>query len=164
MDMIWQEQALSAEFEDLLRSWSHSIDKELRNTADGRNVTEWCKKEDYWKAIRKMSLSLLNPIPDELKGHTKPGERRGRRVTRLTPTDYENIVECKKLNGEQWLKIHAWGVRTGLLEKWQCGIAQTLSGYAANEWNREPSHKQAKQGVAILEIAKQHEAEINRTN
>ena len=163
MDLIWREQALSGKFEELLRSWSNSIDEEIRNTAEGRNVTEWCKKENCWKSIRNITLPLSNPIPLELKGHTEPGGRRGRRATPLTPADYENIAECKKLNGEQWLKIHAWGVRTGLLEKWQCGIAQTLAGYAANEWNREPSHKQARQGVAILEIAKQHEAEINRT-
>ena len=111
-----------------------------------------------------MTLAQSNLLPLELKGHTEPSGRRGRRTTPLTPSDYENIAVCKKLNGEQWLNIHAWGVRTGLLEKWQCGIAQTLAGYAANEWDREPSHKQARQGAAILEIAKQHEAEINRTS
>ncbi len=158
MDLIWRKQALSREFEELLRSWSYSIDEAIRNTSEGRNITEWCKKEDCWKSLRNLILPLPNPIPLELKGHTRQS---GRRATRLTPADYENIAECKKLDGEQWLKIHAWGVRTGLLEKWQCGIAQTLAGYAANEWDREPSHKQARQGVAILENAKQHEAEIN---
>ena len=164
MDLIWQEQTLSGEFKELLRSWSYRIDEAIRDTAKGRNVTEWCKKEDCWKSIRNMTIPLSDPIPLELKGHTEPGRRRGRPATPLTPADYENIAECKKLNGEQWLKIHAWGVRTGLLARWQCGIAQTLAGYAANEWNREPSHKQARQGVAILEIAKQHESEINRTS
>ena len=164
MDLIWREQALSGVFEELIRSWSYSIDEAIRNTSEGRNVTEWCKNEDCWKSIRKMSLPLPDPIPLELKEHTEPGEQREPRATSLTPGDYENIAECKKLNGEQWLKIHAWGVRTGLLENWQCGIAQTLAGYAANEWDREPSHKQARQGVAILEITKQHEAGINRTS
>ena len=164
MDLIWREQALSEEFEQLLRSWSYSIDEAIRNTAKGQNVTEWCKKEDCWKSIRNMTLPLSDPIPLELKGHTEPSGRRGRRATPLTPADYENIAECKRLNGDQWLKIHAWGVRTGLLAKWQCGIAQTLAGYAANVWDREPSHKQARQGVAILEVAKQHEAEVSRTS
>ena len=164
MDLIWREQALSGEFEELLRSWSYGIDEAIRNTAEGRNVTEWCKKEDCWIPIRSMTLPLSNSIPLELKGHTEPGGRRGRRATPLTPADYENIAQCKKLNGDQWLKIHAWGVRTGLLKRWQSGIAQTLAGYAANEWDREPSHKQARQGVAILEISKQHEAEINKAS
>ena len=160
MDLIWQEQALSGEFETLLRSWSRDTNETIRETAEGRNVTEWCKKEDCWKSICAITLPLADPMPPELEGHTEPGKRRGRRARPLTPADYENIAECKKLNGEQWLNIHAWGVRTGLLQKWQCGIAQTLAGYAANEWDREPSHKQARQGVAILEIARQHEADI----
>ena len=163
MDLIWHEQTLSREFEDLLRSWSHDINETIRNTSEGRNITEWCKKGDCWKSIRSMALPLPNPIPLELEGHTEPGRRHGRRATPLTPADYENIAQCKKLNGEQWLKIHAWGVRTGLLQKWQCGIAQTLAGYAASEWDHEPSHKQARQGVAILEIAIQNEAEITGT-
>ena len=164
VDLIWQEQALSGEFEDLLRSWSYKIDEAIRTTAEGRNVTEWCKREDCWKMIRKRTLALSEPIPGELRGHTEPGGRRGGDATPLTPADYENVAECKKLSGEEWLKMHAWGVRTGLLEKWQCGIAQTLAGYAANEWYREPSHKQARQGVTILEIAKMHGGEINRSS
>ena len=161
MDLIWREQVLSSELEEMLRTWSREIDDAIRNSSGGRNVTEWCKKDECWKTIRSITLPLSTAIPPELEGHTEPGQRRGRRAAPVTPEDYENIAECKKLNGEQWLKIHAWGVRTGLLEKWQCGISQTLAGYAANAWDREPSQRQAKQGVVILEIAKQHEAEIN---
>ncbi|MYC67262.1 MAG: AIPR family protein [Acidobacteriia bacterium] len=161
MELIWRKQVLSGEFEELLRSWSNGIDEAIRTTANGRNVTEWCKKEDCWKSVRNTTLELSDPMPPELRGHTVPS---GHRPTPLTPVDYENIAECKKLDGEQWLKIHAWGVRTGLLKGWQCGIAQTLSGYAANDWDRAPSQKQAKHGVTILEIAKQHDAEINRAS
>ena len=117
MDLIWRQQALSREFEELLRSWSYGIDEAIRNTAEGRNVTEWCKKEDCWISIRCMTLPLSDAIPLELKGHTEPGGRRGRRATPLTPADYENIAECKKLNGEQWLKIHAVGCPYGTAAK-----------------------------------------------
>ena len=161
MDLIWREQMLSKGLEELLRSWSHQVNEAIRSSAEGRNVTEWCKKEDCWKAVCSIDLSLSETIPPELEGHTEPGRRRGRHAAPLIPEDYENIAECKKLNGEQWLKIHAWGVRTGLLQNWQCGISRTLAGYAANGWDREPSHKQARQGVAILEVAKQNEAEVN---
>ena len=163
-DLVWQVQSISPEFEELVRAWSYEIEGAIRTTAEGMNVTEWCKKEDCWKSIRDLSLPLTNPIPSELRGHPPPSGGRGRRASPLTAADYENIAECKRLNGTQWLNIHAWGMRTGLLEKWQCGIAQTLAGYAANEWNREPSHKQARQGVAIIEIAKQHEFEIDRAD
>ena len=51
-----------------------------------------------------MTFPLSDPIPLELKGHTEPGRRRGRRAAPLTPQDYENIAKCKKMSGEQWLK------------------------------------------------------------
>ena len=162
MDLIWQNQSLSGEFEELLHSWSHDINEKIRETASGKNVTEWCKKEECWNSIRTIPLSLPDQIPREMKGHTEPGKRRGRRANPLTPNDFENIAECKKLSGEQWLKIHAWGVRTGLLEKWQCGIAHTLAGYAANGWDREPSQKQAKQAIAIMDIARRQEDESDK--
>ena len=156
MEMIWQEQAISGSFEELLRAWAHGVDESIRNTAEGRNITEWCKKADCWMSVRNIDLSLPTPIPVELEGHTEPARVGARRSRPLTPADYANIAACKKLSGEEWLEIHAWGVRTGMLESWQCGIAHTLAGYAAGEWYREPSHKQAKQGVAILELTKQH--------
>jgi hypothetical protein len=60
---IWDNQEISSELESLLRSWSHSISNAITATAAGRNVTEWCKKEVCWQAIRELDLSLPNPLP-----------------------------------------------------------------------------------------------------
>lgn len=57
------------------------------------------------------------------------------------------------ISAESWLHIHGWGLRTGELQKWQYGIAHTLSGMAASEWPKEPSVKQARYGVQILQRA-----------
>jgi hypothetical protein len=62
---IWDNQQISSELESLLRSWSHQISDAIAATAAGRNVTEWCKKEECWKAIRELDLSLPNPLPSE---------------------------------------------------------------------------------------------------
>lgn len=161
MDRIWQDQCLSQELEELLRSWSHDINDGILGSAKGRNVTEWCKKEECWDGVGKLNLPVPDPLPPELEGHTLPGRRAGRRAAPMTPQDYDNIAECKKLRGEEWLKIHAWGIRTGILQKWQTGIAHTLSGYAANGWKHEPSRKQAKQAVMILEVVRQHEVDFD---
>lgn len=71
------------------------------------------------------------------------------------PVDLDNISACQAVDGETWLRIHAWGQKTGNLEKWQNGIAHTLAGYAASGWIRQPSVKQAKHGVAILRKARE---------
>lgn len=73
--------------------------------------------------------------------------------TELTGEDYENIARVTSVDGITWYKIHGWGKATKKLESWQCGIALTLSGLAADNWIKKPSAKQARQGVKILRIA-----------
>ncbi|WP_239506772.1 AIPR family protein, partial [Enterobacter hormaechei] len=48
LDEIWRGQGISAGLEALLRSWSHGVDRQIQESAAGRNVTEWCKKEACW--------------------------------------------------------------------------------------------------------------------
>jgi hypothetical protein len=62
---IWDNQKISNELEGLLRSWSHRISDAITATAAGRNVTEWCKKEVCWQAIRELDLSFPNFLPPE---------------------------------------------------------------------------------------------------
>lgn len=69
------------------------------------------------------------------------------------PEDFLNTKVCKQVNGDTWLKVHAWVTKSGELKKWQSGIAHTLAGCAAAGWDRGPSLKQARHGVVILEAA-----------
>jgi hypothetical protein len=66
-----------------------------------------------------------------------------------------HIARCLEVDAETWFKIQLWGSETGRLAEWQCGIANTLAGYAAGGWRRKPSEKQAKRGVEILELAEE---------
>lgn len=62
---IWDDQKVSKELEGMLRAWSHIIYKAITTTAAGRNVTEWCKKEECWSGVRETDLALPNPLPPE---------------------------------------------------------------------------------------------------
>jgi hypothetical protein len=73
---------------------------------------------------------------------------------RLTQQDHNNIALCKELEESLWLKIAAWGQESGALAEWQRGIARTLAGYAAENWTRSPSQKQAKFGAQMIEKAR----------
>lgn len=153
---IWAMQQLSPALCDLLRSWSHEIDARLRSSAGARMVTEWSKREACWENIKEMELPLPEPLPKELAGRAiVPSGISSESKTRerLTPEDYRNIELCKKVDGATWLRVHAWGKKSGSLLKWQYGIAHTLAGYAAGGWEKGPSPKQAKHGVVILKAA-----------
>lgn len=154
---IWTNQALSEQLIALLGQWVREIDSALRSTAGGRMVSEWAKKDACWEAIRSIDLALPQPLPPEMASiSVRAGAPEGEiayTTEQLSPQDYENIDACKQVSGEEWLRIHAWGRKTGKLQKWQVGIAHTLAGYAAGGWDKGPSPKQARHGVAIAKLA-----------
>lgn len=117
-------------------------------------MTEWCKREDCWKAIQRLDLPLPSPLPRELTNRisTAPGSATTADGT-LTPDDLDHIAICKTADGPTWFRIHGWGTRTGMLKDWEAGIAHTLSSYAAGGWERGPSPKQARHGAIILRMA-----------
>lgn len=154
--LVWQEQRISDDLKELLRRWSHDINNEIIKSSAGRNVTEWCKKEQCWNQIRELSLELPDVLPVEIQGPAPSGGRAVENGERLSHEDLQNMERCRQIDGSTWLEIHAWGIRTGLLQGWQAGIAHTLAGYAASGWSRGPSAKQARQGVKILALAVEH--------
>jgi hypothetical protein len=153
---VWQQQAVSQALADTMYEWMPVIYEEIIESALGRNVTEWCKKEDCWRNIQTLSVSVPEGFEDELaEGQPLPnvGDSAGQRGENLSSQDRENIARVMQVSAEEWLHICAWGSRTGCLKDWQTGIAASLAGYAATSWSKVPSKKQARRGIEIIEIA-----------
>lgn len=158
---IWDRQDCSQALADTLYIWMPQVWGEFTRSAGDRNVTEWCKKEECWRSVQMLALSLPAELESELaSGQPLPtvGDSSERRGQGLTPQDRENIARVMQVPAEDWVHLTGWGSRTGLLKHWQIGIATTLATYAATGWTKVPSKKQAKQGVAILSIAEEHSA------
>ena len=118
-------------------------------------MTEWCKKEDCWCHLQTLGLVVSEELEDELaEGQPLPtvGSSSKQGYT-LTPVDRENIARVMQVPAETWIHISGWGAKTRNLEGWLVSIATTLASYAAGDWQRVPSVKQAKHGVGILQIA-----------
>lgn len=153
LDEIWRAQGVSAGLEALLRSWSHSVDRQIQQSAAGRNVTEWCKKEACWTGLRTLDLTAGSPLPPEWD--SAPVRSSGPGTEPVAPDTHTAAATCMRLPAETWFALHLWGRRAGTLAEWQSGIAHTLSSYASGGWTKSPSPKQAAHGVRILEIAKE---------
>jgi hypothetical protein len=65
LDEVWRRQGVSPALDRLLRAWSHAIDRRIQESAAGKNVTEWCKKEACWVAVKSLALPLFEPLPPE---------------------------------------------------------------------------------------------------
>ena len=150
LDLVWKRQSVGSNLEALLRAWSHEIDKRIQASAAGRNVTEWCKKEACWSAVRQLDLPVEGLLPEEWGTVDRTESCEG---IPAPQDDHAPVAACMRLSAEQWFALHLWGTRTGHLAKWQAGIAHTLSSYAGNGWEKAPSQKQAKHGMRILEVA-----------
>jgi AIPR protein len=154
LDAIWRHQGVSDELEAVLRSWAHPIDRQIQASAEGRNVTEWCKRVECWTAIRRLDLSL-RVVPPEWgasAADAAAGEPDASDQT-LTLDQHAAAARCMTLSAEDWFALHLWGRKTRELAEWQVGIALTFSGYAGDGWRRSPTVRQARQGVRILEVA-----------
>jgi hypothetical protein len=157
LDKIWEKQEISGPVQDTIFTWMPIVWNAIVDSADERNVTEWAKKESCWDVIQLLDVEISEELESRLTdGDPLPNVGRAAHEgeVSLDRVDRENIARVMQVKKDEWRTISDWGQETGQLEAWQYGIALTLSGYAAGEWKKIPSKKQAKQGVRILEIAR----------
>lgn len=149
---VWESQHVPEVFVTAIHEWIGPINDAIIDSAGTRNVTEWCKQEACWKRIRVLQLDLPATLLEMRSARDEAGEEV---VELLTEADVRNISECMQISADDWLLIHAWAKGPGGLKSFQWGIAHTLSGYAACEWDRRPSAKQAKWAVQMIEDARE---------
>jgi AIPR protein len=133
---IWQEQRLSADLEELIRSWTHEIAAAILQSAGTRNVGEWCKKVDCWKAVRQSPLELPKTPPAEFAQRVRtgggwgvePGEER----VALTPDELDAMRQCREIAAADWIRIVEWGTRTGRLDAREREIASEMAAIVAS--------------------------------
>ena len=157
LSKIWGARQVSSALESVLHDWMPEIHEALVETARDRNVTEWCKKEACWREIQTIDLNLPRELLEELsEGQPLPnvGSRSGQ-AGKLSEADRENIARVMQAGPETWLHVVKWGTSSGKLKTWELGIATTLASYAAMEWAKVPSAKQAKHGVRMLAAAEE---------
>jgi hypothetical protein len=150
---LWQRQSISPELEALLRTWSHAVNRQIQESAGGRNVTEWCKKDLCWTAVKSLDLPVPHTLPPEWGSGTTGPEQEG---NLMSSDEHAAVAQCMKLSAEAWFAVHLWGRRSGALAEWQAGVAHTLSSYAGGGWQKIPTAKQAVYAVRILELAREH--------
>lgn len=59
LDKIWKQQRLALSLQQAIQKISREVHQVIINPPDGRNVTEWCKKESCWKSIQKIPIEIF---------------------------------------------------------------------------------------------------------
>lgn len=152
LDQIWREQALSQPLREAIALVSKHVHSHITDPPGGKNITEWCKKDDCWKRLCERDIDLPRAISQKLqtRGHSSSGVI-NRGIESPDVNEIKIIEDAKQVSGDTWFKIAAWAKETNNLQPWQRGLSYTLGQYAAR--GKDPSRKQATQGIKILKEA-----------
>ncbi len=153
LEEVWDAQEASPELLAMLADWAPRIHAALVESAGKRNVTEWCKKDGCWEAIRALDLPVPSPEPPEFGDEPDADEDESEDGAGNAPAD-DPVVVCMSLDGVAWAHVMAWAATTNQVEELDRKVAHTLSGYALSGWQKEPSIKQAVRGVRVIKAAR----------
>lgn len=155
---IWNRQEVKPIVEQVIHDWMPIVLDCIIESSQGRNVTEWAKKEDCWREVLQLNL----PIPDALESELSEGdhlptvgaEARSGKLS-ITTEDRQNIALAMSIDSDTWWAITKAGQSNGHLSEFQCSLANTMAGYAAGSWAKVPSVKQAKHAAKIIKHLKE---------
>ena len=153
LQKIWRNQDTTEAFDKQAEIVANAVYKYLIDECSGMNVTQWCKKEKCWNTIREnLNISLSPELENEL---IQLGNRTTTSVSQgiysANSKEKQLIEAIQKVDYSVWFSISSWGKETRNLKPFQNGIAFTLGKYARSQ--KEPSRKQANQGLVILQTA-----------
>jgi hypothetical protein len=152
VDTIWKQQGISSALRDAIAVVSKQVHQTITNPPEGRNVTEWCKKEDCWKTIQILDIELPATFLKELiQVNQSTLHQVDKGIDSPDPIDLEVIAQVSKVSAETWFQLSRWAKETSNLQPWQRSLAFSLGRLGAN--NQKPSRKQANHGLKILQEA-----------
>ena len=150
LDTIWKQQGISSALREGITVVSRQVHQSITNPPEGRNVTEWCKKEDCWKTIQALDIELPAALFKELiQVNQATSHQVDKGIDSPDLIDLEVIAQVSEVPADTWFQLSHWAKETNNLQPWQRSLAFSLGRLAAN--NKSPSRKQANQGLKILQ-------------
>lgn len=120
--VIWKNQMLSSELQDILRSVLYYVDRFMRETAPGGLIGEWAKKEDCWKTLQCYDTGI--DISQLEKFYYSAEEMKSRYQTSILDPEQKTLIEQKvrERGSDGWIDIEQWAKATGKLEQSQINL------------------------------------------
>ena len=67
LDKVWQQQEISQQLKAQVQTWSVEVNRILLDSAGGKMVSEWAKKQECWETVRESKYPPLQSGIPELK-------------------------------------------------------------------------------------------------
>ena len=144
-DYVWSKQSLPTPVIDTLRQWAVPVYRTIVSSAGAQNVTEWCKKEGCWNAVKSLELDSAGDLV-RFAGQDVVGVR----VGLADHDEARDVADCLRLSESDWADLLEWTARTENLHFSIPGILGTLRSYAVKGWAKRPTPKQARAAAKVI--------------
>ena len=151
-ERIWRDQAIGETLERVVGELSHGVHAIITNPPNGRNITEWCKSEACWDAVRDgASTAAVGGLRDEVM-NADAVRRENRRGLADLPDEYvENMRRVVEINSEGWRLLADWGAQTDALDVSERQLAARIARVLQS--GRTINSSDARRAVEIIERA-----------
>ena len=152
LERIWREQGLTPALEETIARVSQDVHRIITNPPSARNITEWCKSEKCWDAVRTgASREVIAAIRDELLGAEAVRRENERAISDISASYVENAKRVVAVSSEGWSMVSRWGAETNALDPSQRQLALRIS--RAIRYGRNISAEDAEKAVVVLDRA-----------
>ena len=158
-DKVWETQSIPESVKKALAQWAVPIYNRIIASADGRNPSEWCKKEECWERVRELDLHTSLDLP-RYASRNQP--------VNFSPADVDSdaakaISEVRRLTPDEWTRLYGWALEQDDLHFKAPGIIASLHASAKKGWPKSPSPKQATAVMQTIERWRVAEGEVADT-
>lgn len=142
---VWELQDLPDSWKAQIREWMPRIGELLTQGAAGRNPTEWFKLEQCWSFVkdRTATWTISSELQQESAAFAKSACGKSQQA---------QVEESKKIDAQTWLDVYHWGETTALLNRPQLDISKRLAELAFGGWRKNPTERQANEGMKIIAL------------
>ena len=154
LERIWREQAIGEALERVIASLSHGVQAIITSPPNGGNITEWCKNEACWDAVREgASTAAVAELGDEVMGADAARRENRRNLTDLTGEYVENMRRVVEISSDGWRMLADWGAETQALDASERQLASRIARVLQS--GRTINSADARRAVEIIERADQ---------
>jgi hypothetical protein len=152
LDELWREQMPSEALQEALTQICREVTPLIMNPKGTTNIGEWTKREQLWAQVQELDWTPSSDLEQEFGSTASLGRRRAEdQVLTATSEELDGVSRVNALGSDYWFALSAWARETNNLQPWQRQLAFSLGKRIGREV--EPTVKQARQGIKILEQA-----------
>ena len=155
LDRIWKTQSLSDALEKEIVAASVVVHDHIINPPGGANISEWCKKEACWSAIKECGYTIGDELKSELIAVSRQASVAlpANSISSVTEEEQQIIDSAAGVSPEIWFALSKWAKETSNFQPWLRSMLFSVGTLVGR--GKKPSLKQARHALNALKEAQE---------